>query len=111
MLSQVATKSFNVYLNNDIIVSAKCRSTGRFVKRAMAQVEYDLEHVNLFKGFYSFMFFMFVSISLLVSHKRKERIFNQIKTLSDERESLCKIDRFRRIRILNCKIRELEAKI
>lgn len=111
MLSQVTTKSFNVYLNNDAIVSAKCRTTGRFVKRAIAQVEYDLEHENLFKGFYSFMFFIFVSISLLVSHKRLERIVNQIKALNDEKESLCKIDRFRRIRILNCKIRELEAKI
>lgn len=39
MLSQVTTKSFNVYLNNGAIVSAKCRSTGRFVKRAVAQVE------------------------------------------------------------------------
>lgn len=111
MLSQVTTKSFNVFLNNGVIVSAKCRTTGRFVKRAMAQVEYDLEHANLFKGFYSFMFFIFVSISLLISHKRLERIVNQIKALSDEKESLCKIDKFRRIRILNCKIRELEAKI
>lgn len=111
MLSQVTTKSFNVFLNNGIIVSAKCRSTGRFVKRAVAQLEYDSEYENLFKGFYAFMFFIFVSISLLVSHKRKERVFNQIKALNDEKESLCKIDRFRRIRILNCKIRELEAKI
>ena len=43
MLSQVTTKSFNVYLNNDAIVSAKCRSTGRFVKRVIAQVELNAE--------------------------------------------------------------------
>lgn len=43
MLSQVTTKSFNVYLNNDVIVSAKCRSTGRFVKRAVAQLELNTE--------------------------------------------------------------------
>lgn len=43
MLSQITTKSFNVYLNNDAIVSAKCRSTGRFVKRAVAQLELDAE--------------------------------------------------------------------
>lgn len=43
MLSQITTKSFNVYLNNDVIVSAKCRSTGRFVKRAIAQFELDAE--------------------------------------------------------------------
>lgn len=43
MLSQITTKSFNVYLNNGVIVSAKCRSTGRFVKRAIAQVELKAE--------------------------------------------------------------------
>ena len=43
MLSQVTTKSFNVYLNNDAIVSAKCRSTGQFVKRAVAQLELNAE--------------------------------------------------------------------
>lgn len=43
MLAQITTKSFNVFLNNGIIVSAKCRSTGRFVKRAIAQVELDAE--------------------------------------------------------------------
>ena len=48
MLAQITTKSFNVYLNNGAIVSAKCRSTGRFVKRAVAQNEYDLEYANLF---------------------------------------------------------------
>lgn len=43
MLSQVTTKSFNVFLNNGIIVSAKCRATGRFVKRAIAQLELNAE--------------------------------------------------------------------
>lgn len=43
MLSQITTKSFNVYLNNGAIVSAKCRATGRFVKRAIAQLELDAE--------------------------------------------------------------------
>lgn len=43
MLSQVTTKSFNVFLNNGVIVSAKCRATGRFVKRVIAQVELDAE--------------------------------------------------------------------
>ena len=43
MLSQVTTNSFNVYLNNDAIVSAKCRATGRFVKRAVAQLELNAE--------------------------------------------------------------------
>lgn len=43
MLSQITTKSFNVYLNNNTITLAKCRVTGRFVKRAIAQVELDAE--------------------------------------------------------------------
>lgn len=43
MLSQITTKSFNVFLRNGAIVSAKCRSTGRFVKRAIAQVELNAE--------------------------------------------------------------------
>ena len=43
MLNQVTTKSYNVFLNNDAIVSAKCRKTGRFVKRTIAQVELNEE--------------------------------------------------------------------
>ena len=43
MLSQITTKSYNVYLKDNAIVSAKCRSTGRFVKRAIAQVELNAE--------------------------------------------------------------------
>lgn len=43
MLAQITTKSFNVFLNNGAIVSAKCRSTGRFVKRAIAQLELNAE--------------------------------------------------------------------
>lgn len=43
MLAQITTKSFNVYLKDNTIVSAKCRSTGRFVKRAIAQVELQAE--------------------------------------------------------------------
>lgn len=43
MLAQITTKSFNVFLNNNAIVSAKCRSTGRFVKRAVAQLELNAE--------------------------------------------------------------------
>lgn len=43
MLAQITTKSFNVFLNNGVIVSAKCRTTGRFVKRATAQLELNAE--------------------------------------------------------------------
>lgn len=43
MLSQITTKSLNVYLNNNTITLAKCRVTGRFVKHAIAQVELNAE--------------------------------------------------------------------
>lgn len=43
MFAQITTKSFNVYLKNGVIISAKCRSTGRFVKRVIAQVELNAE--------------------------------------------------------------------
>ena len=43
MLNQITTKSFNVYLSNGVIVSAKCRTTGRFVKRAAAKLELNAE--------------------------------------------------------------------
>lgn len=43
MLAQITTKSFNVYLKDNTIVSAKCRTTGRFVKCAIAQVELQAE--------------------------------------------------------------------
>ena len=106
------TTNYIVYLNEQNLVHcAKCRLTGRFVKRAVAQKEYSLEYDYIFKGFFAFMFFMFASISLLLSHKRIEGIVNQIKALNDEKEGLCKIERFRRIRILNCKIQELEGKL
>ena len=106
------TTNYIVYLNADNKVQcAKCRLTGQFVKRAVAQLEYDFEYVYIFKGFFAFMFFMFVFIPLLVAHKRMERIINQIKVLNDEKESICKIDGFRRLRILNCKIQDLEGKL
>lgn len=43
MLYQITTKSFNVYLKDNAVVSAKCRTTGRFVKRVIAQVELNDE--------------------------------------------------------------------
>ena len=51
------TTNYIVYLNADNKVQcAKCRVTGRFVKRACAQVEYEKEYG----------FFVFSTLSMLV---------------------------------------------
>ena len=45
------TNNFIIYLNADNKVHcAKCKLTGRFVKRAIAQAEYDAEYVYSFKS-------------------------------------------------------------
>ena len=51
------TSNYIVYLNDSNKVQcAKCRVTGRFVKRAVAQLEYEKEYV----------FFAFSTLSMLV---------------------------------------------
>ena len=59
------TTNFIVYLNADNNVSlAKCRISGRFVKRAIAQAEYAIEYSYkvTFKSFVSFMFTVFYAL-------------------------------------------------
>ena len=61
------TTNYIVYLNADNKVHcAKCKITGRFVKRAIAQNEYDIEYVYkvTFKGFISFMFTVFLAYKI-----------------------------------------------
>lgn len=61
------TSNFIVYLNADNKVHcAKCRTTGRFVKRAIAQAEYSIEY-NYKATFKSFMAFMFTVFYALLS--------------------------------------------
>ena len=78
------TTNFIVYLNADNKVHcAKCRLSGRFVKRAIAQNEYSLEYsykVTL-KSFIAFMFTVFY---VLLSIKQAKKLQNKIIVLNAE---------------------------
>ena len=61
------TTNYIIYLNSDnTVYSARCKITGRFVKRDLAQNEYELEYVYkvTFKGFISFMFTVFLAYKI-----------------------------------------------
>ena len=88
------TSNYIVYLNADNKVhSARCKSTGRFVKRVIAQNEYDVEYVYkvTFKGFISFMFtvfFILLSFKQVKKTAYKNKCFNKINALQNEAYSL-----------------------
>ena len=76
--------NYIVYLNADNKVHcAKCKITGRFVKRDLAQNEYELEYVYkvTFKGFISFMFTVFF---ILLSFKQVKKTAYKIEQLNNE---------------------------
>ena len=78
------TTNFIVYLNADNEVHcAKCRLTGRFVKRAIAQNEYSLEY-NYKVTFKSFIAFMFTVFYVLLSIKQAKKLQNKIIVLKAE---------------------------
>ena len=78
------TSNFIVYLNADNKVHcAKCRMTGRFVKRAIAQAEYTIEY-NYKVTFKSFIAFMFTVFYVLLSIKQAKKLQNKIIVLSAE---------------------------
>ena len=78
------TTNYIVYLNSDNKVhSARCKITGRFVKRVVAQNEYNLEYVYkvTFKGFISFMFTVFL---FLLSFKQMKKTAYKLDQLNNE---------------------------
>ena len=78
------TSNFIVYLNaTNEVHCAKCRITGRFVKRAIAQAEYSIEYSYkaTFKSFISFMFTVFYA---LLSIKQAKKMQNKIIVLNTE---------------------------
>ena len=78
------TTNFIVYLNADNEVHcAKCRLTGCFVKRAIAQNEYSLEY-NYKVTFKSFIAFMFTVFYVLLSIKQAKKLQNKIIVLKAE---------------------------
>lgn len=82
------TSNFIVYLNEQNKVHcAKCRLTGRFIKRTIAQTEYDLEY-NYKVTFKSFIAFMFTVFYVLLSIKQAKKLQNKIIVLNAEVKSL-----------------------
>ena len=68
---------------------AKCLNTGRFVKRAIAQAEYEKEY-----GFYSFslftMFFILVTMYLLNVLTQVENVMKKVALNLDQVLVKCK---------------------
>ena len=78
------TSNFIVYLNaNNKVHCAKCRMTGRFVKRSIAQNEYSLEY-NYKVTFKSYIAFMFTVFYVLLSIKQAKNLQNKIIVLNAE---------------------------
>ena len=78
------TSNFIVYLNAENKVHcAKCRKSGRFVKRAIAQAEYSIEYSYkaTFKSFIAFMFTVFYAV---LSIKQAKKMQNRIIVLNAE---------------------------
>lgn len=78
------TSNFIVYLNeHNKVHCAKCRITGRFVKRTIAQAEYAIEYSYkaTFKSFVAFMFTVFYA---LLSIKQAKKMQNRIIVLNAE---------------------------
>lgn len=78
------TTNYIVYLNADNkVYSARCKITGRFVKRVIAQNEYDIEYVykGTFKGFISFMSTVFF---ILLSFKQVKKAAYKLDQLNNE---------------------------
>ena len=78
------TTNYIVYLNDQgNVYCAKCKMTGRFVKRVIAQNEYDIEYVYkvTFKGFISFMFTVFF---ILLSFKQVKKTAKKLDQLNSE---------------------------
>ena len=105
------TSNFIIYLNADNKVQcAKCRTTGRFVKRAVAQNEYNLEYsykVTL-KSFIAFMFTVFY---VLLSIKQAKKLQNKIIVLNDELKKALQQNDFNRINALQNEAYSLKFKV
>ena len=72
------TTNFIVYLNDEgKVYCAKCRLTGRFIKRAVAQIEYEKEYVYSGLSILT-MFYIFFSMSVLNVINTLGNIMNKI---------------------------------
>ena len=91
------TTNYIVYLNDQgNVYCAKCKITGRFVKRAIAQNEYELEYVYkvTFKGFISFMFTVFL---ILLSFKQVKKTAKKLDQINSEMKKAMHQNQFNKI--------------
>ena len=73
------TSNYIVYLDEENkVYCAKCLNTGRFVKRAIAQIEYEKEY-----GFYSFsLFTMFLILVIMYLSNLALQVENVMKKVA-----------------------------
>jgi len=104
------TTNYIIYLNADNKVQcARCKITGRFVKRGLAQNEYDLEYVykTTFKSFISFMFTVFF---ILLSFKQVKKAAKKLDQLNNEMKKAVQQNDFNRIKALQNEVYSLKFK-
>lgn len=104
------TTNYIVYLNDQGKVhSARCKTNGRFVKRAIAQNEYELEYVYkvTFKGFISFMFTVFF---ILLSFKQVKKTAYKLDQLNNEMTKAFQQNHFNKINALQNEVYSLKFK-
>lgn len=104
------TTNFIIYLNDEGKVHcAKCKMTGRFVKRVIAQNEYDIEYVYkvTFKGFISFMFTVFF---ILLSFKQVKKTAKKLDQLNSEALKALQQNNFGKINALQSEAYSLKFK-
>lgn len=102
------TSNFIVYLNAENKVHcAKCRLTGRFVKRAIAQNEYNIEY-SYKVTFKSFIAFMFTVFYVLLSIKQAKKLQNKIIVLNAELKKALQQNDFKLINKLQSELFSLK---
>ena len=78
------TTNYIVYLTEENKVQcAKCRSTGRFVKRAVAQLEYEKEYGFFAFSFLTLLVILFTMHLSTVLHKLESVMTNASLSLDD----------------------------
>lgn len=95
------TTNYIIYLNVDNkVYSARCKITGRFVKRDLAQNEYNIEYVYkvTLKGFISFMFTVFF---ILLSFKQVKKTAYNLDQLNSEMVKSLQQNEFNKIKGFN----------
>ena len=104
------TSNFIVYLNEQNKVHcAKCRKSGRFIKRAIAQAEYELEY-SYKVTFKSFIAFMFTVFYVLLSIKQAKKLQNKIVALNAELKKALQQNDFKLISKLQSDLFSLKYK-